>query len=198
MSRLELVIMAGAESKKFLADITSQFDRIEKLCSKHLNSKGGKAALADDADEEESEDEEIDPPAKKGKKAAKFEDADEESDDEEESDESEDEEEEAPAKKTKGKKAAKFEDDDADEEESEEADDAEDEEEEALAKKTKGGKKAPKLTIDDVNDACMDRAGRSNRSEVLGLLKKHFKIKSVTELEPGDYEACIKLMNGKK
>lgn len=83
------------------------------------------------------------------------------------------------SKPAKGKKAAAFGD--------------EDEADEKPAK----AKKAPKLTIDDVNDACKERCGRTNRAEVLGLLKKNFKVKSVTDLEPTDYEKCIKLLKGK-
>lgn len=68
----------------------------------------------------------------------------------------------------------------------------EDEEEEAPK-----SSKQKKLTIDDVNDACMKRSGRTNRAEVLGILKTKFKVKSVTDLEPEQYAAVVKAMSGK-
>ena len=139
-----------------------------------LKGKASKATEADDesgADGEEEEDEK--PAPKKGKKAAKasksFED-DEEEEDAEESDDEEDEEEEdeKPAKKGKGKKASKSFEDDEDEED-EGAEESDEEEDEKPAPKKGKGKK---VTVDDVNDACMERAGRTDRKEVLALLKK--------------------------
>ena len=49
--KLELAILAGPESKKFLADFTTQIDRLEKLQSAGQVSK--KAAASDDEEEEE-------------------------------------------------------------------------------------------------------------------------------------------------
>lgn len=157
---------------------------------------GGKVSAAteadEDADTDADEDEDDDfggkqTKATKGKKTAAFDEDDEDADAEESED---DEADEKPAKATKGKKAASFDEDDED------ADADEDEAEEKPAKAAKG-KKAAKLTIDDVNDACKERCGRTNRAEVLSLLKKNFKVKSVTDLEPADYEKCIKLLKGK-
>ncbi len=78
-------------------------------------------------------------------------------------------------------------------------DEDEDETEEPAPKAAKPTKaaKAPKLTLDDVNDACKERCARTNRADVLGILKKNFKVKSVTDLEPTDYAQCIKLLRGK-
>lgn len=55
-------------------------------------------------------------------------------------------------------------------------------------------KKEKKITIDQVNDACKTRAGRSNRAEVLGILKKKFKTQSVSELKETQYADVIKAM----
>jgi hypothetical protein len=131
---------------------------------------GGKAAAADATEDEPEEEDEK--PAKKGK-AASFDEEEEEA--EEPAEEEEDEE---PVKKKKGAKAASF-----DEEEEEEGED------EKPAKKGK-----TKVTLDDVNDACKERARNSNRAEALGILKKKFKVDSVSDLKPEQYEAVIKAM----
>ena len=59
-------------------------------------------------------------------------------------------------------------------------------------------KKAKKLTVDDVNDACKARAavtgGKEGRKEVLGILKKKFKVESVSDLKEDAYAACIAAM----
>jgi hypothetical protein len=107
----------------------------------------------------------------------------------------------APKKKTAGKKAAAAAfDDDADEDTSGAIADDEEEDEgfmEAPAKKAPA-KKAKKLTVDDVNDACKERAartgGKEGRAEVLALLKKNFKTASVSEVKPEDYEKLVKIM----
>ncbi len=97
------------------------------------------------------------------------------------------------AKGGKGKKGASF--DDVEEEETEEESEEEEEEEAPKAAKGKG---AAKITVDDVNDACMARAQRTNRAEVMAILKKQFKVKSVTELEPSDFAAVVAAMKAKK
>lgn len=96
--KLELAIMAGAESKAWLADLTKLVERMEKLA-------GGKPAKAAAPAEEEEEQEETPPAdedddftAKKPTKAAKGKSFDEE---EEEADFSA-----PPAKAAKGKAAA--------------------------------------------------------------------------------------------
>lgn len=68
-------------------------------------------------------------------------------------------------------------------------------EDEEPAPKSKKSKKGP--TLDDVNDACIERAGqnkKTGRAEVLAILKKEFGVKSVTDLQPSDYQAVIDAM----
>lgn len=183
--KLELSIMAGAESKQFLAGLTKQLDRMEALVKV--------AGVEEDADTEDTDDEEevAAKPAKK-KAAASFDD-DEEEESDEDADDSEDEEEEAPVKKKKT--AAKFEEDDEDGEDT-------DDEEEVSAKPAK--KKAPKLTADDVQDACKahvkylvakkKKTGQEARAAVVGILKKHFKTTSVSSLKPEQFAPAIKIL----
>lgn len=143
--KLEIGVIAGAESKAFLVELTRQIDRLEKL--------GGVAKTAEEKTEESTEDEE-------------------------------EEFEEAPKKR--GKKRAEDFGDDEPAAEEEEA--------------PKKGKKK-KLTLDDVNDACKARVkaiieeqgctGQDARSAVLKLLKKKFDVKSVSDLEPEQYEDVI-------
>ncbi len=164
--KLELGIMAGAESKAWLADLTTQIDRLEKLA-------GGLA------------------PKGKAKAAPES-----ESDDEDENDD-EEEDEDFGSKKTKGKKAASSFDDDEESEEEEEEEEEEEDEDEEEEEDEKPAKKAKKLTIDDVNDACKARAkgaGKKGRDEVLSILKKKFKVASVTELKPEQYAKAIAAM----
>lgn len=104
--RLEVALLAGEETKQFLANLTRQVDRLEALGGGKLK---GKPKTEDDEDEEttETEDEEDeDFAAKKSKKKAKT-DEDEETEESEDADEEEtadadEDEDEAPAKK-KGK-----------------------------------------------------------------------------------------------
>lgn len=91
-----------------------------------------------------------------------------------------------PVKKAKG-----FDDEDGEVEAAAESDE---EEFEAPTKK-----KAKKLTVDDVNDACKERAtdeggGKVGRSAVLAILKKKFKVTSVTDLDEKQYAAVISAM----
>lgn len=94
------------------------------------------------------------------------------------------------ATKKASKKAKSFDDDEEGETES-----TNDEEEfEAPTKK-----RAKKLTVDDVNDACKERAtdeggGKAGRMAVLGILKKKFKVQSVTDLDEKQYAAVISAM----
>lgn len=194
MARLELIIMAGAESKAFLGDL-------EKLVARMEKAGGVTAATADDADETDDDEDEDFGKKTTSKKATAL-----DADDDEDEDEADDEDEDAaPAKKTKGKKAAALDDDadDADDEDEDESDD-EDEEEET-AKKTKGkATKAKKLTIDDINDACKARVqkviksgqpGPEARKSVFKLLKKKFGVTSVTELKADQYADVIKALS---
>lgn len=132
----------------------------------------GPETESDDADEGNDEDEE-EKPAKKGKKS-KDEDESEDEDEADDGDESED----------------SDEDESEDEDEDESEDEDEDEEEEKPKKKSK-------LTIDDVNDACKKRAARSSVAETLGILKKNFKVKSVSKLKPEQFAQAIKVLSKK-
>jgi predicted transcriptional regulator len=156
--KLEVAMLVGAESKAFLATLTEQIDRLEKLTAgiaapTKATKKAAAPAPVEDEEAEESEDKEFTAPTKATKKAA----------------------------------AKSF---DEDESENEEA-----EEETAPAPKSK---KAKKVTLDDVNDACKARAadtgGKEGRTEVLGILKKKFKVASVSELKPEQYQAVIEAM----
>lgn len=96
--KLEIGVIAGAESKQFLVDLTKQIDRLEKLSGgKSLNEKALASAQADDEDEADApeaadaEDEDDGFQAKPAKKKTAL--------DEEEEDEAP-----APAPKKKAKK----------------------------------------------------------------------------------------------
>lgn len=160
MSKIELALLVGAESKQWLSDLQATVAKLEKL-------QGKKPKEEPEADEpEEDDDEEL-----------------------------------APKKKKKAKSVDL--DDDADEEEETESDDEDDADEEEETPKKSTKKK--KLTDDDVNTACKERVARlmesdgmdqkEARAEVVGILKKKFKVKNVAELEPEQYEAVIKVMS---
>lgn len=173
---LECKILAGAESKAFLVELSKLTARLEQVAG--MLRAPGEPAPAVDADDED----ELPPPVKKLKKAIKsLDDEDEEETAPAPSDE--DDEDDMPAPEAKGKAKPSF--DDTDDEESAEG-----------APAPKKGK-AAKLTIDDVNDACIERAGRTNRAEVLSVLKKKFGVKSVTDLKPEQYADVVKAMAGK-
>lgn len=148
MASLELNLLVGAESKEWLAGLTKQIDRLEKLHSKDDTVKAEVEA-------------EVKPRAKRAKKAtASFDDIEDEV------------------------KPAKNSFDDAGDE------DPIDMSELKQPKKTK----AAKATVDDVNDACMTRAQETSRSEVLGILRRQFKVTSVTDLKTEQYADVIEAM----
>lgn len=92
--KLELAILAGAESKAFLVDFKKQLDRMEKLTKKMGSTE------SEETEEEENEEEETELEAsEESEETEESEESDEES--EEETEESE--EEEKPAKKATGK-----------------------------------------------------------------------------------------------
>lgn len=76
----------------------------------------------------------------------------------------------------------------------------EDEADEEPAPKASAKKaKAAKLTIDDLNDACRERAmaeggGKAGRAAVEAILKKKFKVVSVSAVKPDQYAAVIAAM----
>lgn len=194
--KLEMAILAGDESKKFLAGFTEQLDRFEKLlgltnelaesiegATKKMKAKA-KEAIAETAVPEDDEEEFAAKPPKKGKKAAvktaAFDEDEDEETDESEPAEDDDEDEDG--------NAADF-----DEDEDEDEDDEETEEAAAPVKK-KGPGRPKNPTLDEVNDACKRRAAGGKRAEVLAILKKNFKTQTVSELKPDQYKACIEAM----
>lgn len=61
--------------------------------------------------------------------------------------------------------------------------------------KKSAAKKAPvKFTIKDVNEACKAKMLKTNRAEVLGILKSKFKVASITELTEDQFGAVIKAL----
>lgn len=186
--KLELAILAGAESKKFLLDFTEQITRLEKLTEKLGNLKAD--ALEADGDDDEDD---IAPPKKAPKKkAASLDDDDEEAAEDVASDDDEADEE--------GSGSALDDDDDdsddAEEDEEDESDGDDDEDEEDEPPKKKG--KPKKLTNDDCNDAAKALAkaigGPAGRKEVYKLMKKHFETDSVAELKPDQYPKFVEVM----
>lgn len=169
MAKLELALLVGADSKKWLADFNAALDRAEKLLPKFEQAE--KEMVEEDEGEEEEE------TPKKAKKAKKQPALTPDDDDEEEDDlESEDEE--------------KDDDSDGDDES-----DGDDDEEPAPKKSAKKGKvKEP--TNDDCQDAAKALAraigGSAGRKKVFAILKKKpFAVESVTELKPKHYAAFI-------
>jgi hypothetical protein len=167
---MELQILVGAESKEWLKDAEALVNRLEKV----LKAISTNSSLKGKDIVEGEEDEEVTARA----------------------DNEDDEDFAAPSKKKAGKKAKSF-DDDEDETAELKAAATDDDEDEEFEKPTK--KKAKKLTVDDVNDACKERAadeggGKEGRKVVLGILKKKFKVESVSELEETQYAAVISAM----
>lgn len=165
--KLEIAVLAGAESKQFLVDLTKQIDRLEAAL------KGAPAAKS--------------APAKNTAPV----DAD------EEVETSEDDEDFAPKKAAKGKKAAAaFDDEEETEAEEAASDDDEGFMEAAPAKKAAPkAKKLTVDDINDACKArAAATGGKEGRAEVLALLKKHFKTTSVSEVKPEDYAKLIKVM----
>lgn len=164
MSKLELAIIAGAESKDFLASLSATVDKLEKLVNAASKLKVNVKTKANDDDEEdEDEAEEQETKPAKGRAVRAKSDADDEDSEDDEDDDSDDE---------------------------AETDDADEDEEEKPTKAAKGKKKKGP-TLDDVNDACRAAAKRTSRKEVLRILKKSFKVKSVTDLEEDQYQDVI-------
>lgn len=192
--KLELAVMAGAESKQWLADLTKQLDRMEALLSKSERASiSGDYVLNPTVTADDDEDAEI---AAVGALPA---------------DEDEDEDF-APKKPTATRRAPvkAFDEDEDETEETVEEDESDEDEDDTVelatptkaaaktAKAANKGAKPKKFTLDDVNDACKARAtaagGKKGRTEVLGILKKKFKTETVSSLKPEQYEACIQAM----
>ncbi len=163
--KLELAVLAGAESKEFLVKLTKQIDRLEALCGKLGNLAMGEN---DDGDTEVEADEDEDFGKKPSKKKAKGFDEDEETE---------------------------VESEDAEEESDEESEaDEEVEEDEAPVKKGKGKKLTIDDCNDAAKALALSVGGKPGRAKVLALMKKHFKTESVSELKPEQYAKFIALM----
>lgn len=204
MAELKLALLVGAESKEWLANLTKQIDRLERL-----SNPGAKEveAVPVEAEEEDSRGE---IPKKRGRKPkAKFAEGTGESEDSSDTDISVDDDEDFPTVKTKGsgksKKSESFDEDDtsenADDNILSETDDTDDDE----PKPKKRFKKSANLsTIDDVNNACKDKlaayvdergVGRGDaRKLVLRLLKKEFGVSSPDELTEDQYADAVAVL----
>lgn len=173
--KLEIAMMAGAETKQFLANLTQQIDRLEALQAKIVSGNTPQADFGDsvlDATVYAS---------RPLKKTNMIEDSF-LSDDQPEETNLEDDSFEAPKKQTRAKKTKPAETSFEDEE------DALFEEPAPKSNKTKA------LTVKDVMDACKARATASNRAEVLGILKRKFKVASINDLKPDQYGDVIKAL----
>lgn len=153
-------------------------------------AKSGKVQAADDEDETEvdddSDDEEESKPAKKkaGKKVTKKKVVDDNDEDDSDDDDSDDDD-----------NAETEDDDDDDADEDTDSDDSDDEDEKP-AKKKAPAKKA-KVTIKDVNAACKAYAkslGKTGFEKTQALLKKKFKVSSISDLKPEHYATAVKLL----
>jgi hypothetical protein len=170
MAKLELSILAGEESKKFLMGLEEVVDRLERVARVLRSPEENEEAGVTSSDEDDEEEKPAKKKAATKKKADSFEDGD-----EEDAQDSEDEE-------------AEKEDDEAEEDE----DDAEEEE-----PATKKKKKADKITSDDLNDAAKARAARTSVAETKAFIKKKLGVKSISEIEEEDYEMALKVLKGK-
>lgn len=88
MPKLELLLLAGAETKEFLADLTAQVDRLEELVKGGALDKKNTATVAPEEDDEE----EATPVKKSAKKSKVVEKEEEDEEEDEEAEEEEDEE----------------------------------------------------------------------------------------------------------
>jgi len=181
MAKLELALLVGAESKEFLRDLTNVVERLEKLGTLAKSSSKTKdnsfeaehtnGAVINDDDEDF-----VKPKKKSSAKKNDFEDEDEDL--------------------AEGAATADDETDQpAEDEEASFDSNLEEDEEEVPPKKKKAQKK---ITLEDINDACKARAGRTGgkagREEVLGILKKKFKTSSISDLRPEQYPAVLAAM----
>lgn len=176
--KLEMAILAGDESKKFLVGLTNQLDRLETLVGRLENTKK-KANAAEEEDETEEVDADVD--------------ADEDDEDEE-----------IVPKKAAKKKKVELEDDEddedeepAEEEDTDEDDDDEDEPAPVAAKKSKKTKAVDAADCSDAAKALLRAMGgqKKHRDAIKKLMKKKFKVESTSELEPEQYAAFVAFMN---
>lgn len=168
MSKLEVALLVGAESKKWLADVTALTERMEAAAEKIAAAGGGgKAAkpapAASNDDEFDGGDE---APTKTAKPAA-------------------------------GKKKPAASDDDGFGDEVGEGDGDDDGfGDDAAPAKAAPKKETKKYTHKDVVAACKARTEQDDRATVLNILKKQFKVTSTTDLKPEQYADVIKALKG--
>lgn len=219
--KLDLAILAGAESKAWLADLMKVADRLEKVAAKlevsstvsELKSTKGAPHVAD-ALSDFSDDNRLvsespaTTPKKTSKKAAaakpavveSFEEEDEDGSESSPTDASTDDDEDDDFGSASTKKAsAKVSNFDDEEEDAPVVEAAEEEEDELPVVVKKGKKTAPKkVTFDEVNDACKKRANAApqglGRDQVLSILNKKFGVTSVSKLLPEQYVDVVKAM----
>lgn len=194
--KLELCLLVGAESKQWLANLTAQLDRMEKLQGAPV------AATGDDEKAVKTK------PKQKAKAAPVIE--SEESFDDFADDDLADE----PANASSISDDDDFESEDIGADDDMPSDDfADDFEEEAPApapkKSAKASTSAPKpkkISVEDCSDAAAARAkvetkkykgdGKKGREAVKALMKKHFNVTSVQDLTEKQYAPFIKMMSG--
>lgn len=176
--KLELGIMAGAETKVFLKELTEIVERFEKVVTilrspEEIAKHAVKAAGVDI----------VIPPTSLGVPEIPFE---------------------TPVKRARGRPPkAKIEDPfENTEAESPDTDDSEDEytdcENDFLGdqppKKVAATTKK-EVTLDELTSACRRRAEKDGSPKmVVSILEKAFKVKRVTDIKPADYEKALKLV----
>lgn len=169
--KLELAFLAGNESKKFLVDFTTQIDRLEKIMAR----TGQVEATTPATDEDEmgfgeTEETEV------GEEGFGTEETI-----DEETTPTDSWEDDIPAvPKAAAKKTAPT----------------------VKAAPVKAAApvatpKAKKLTEKDLHTAAKNRMTRTNRAETMAFIKKTFKVASLSEVKPEQFEKAIKLLNGK-
>lgn len=177
MARLELALLVGQESKKWLANFEALVKRLENATAGATSKKA--KALDDDDEDSETESESDD-------------------DTETTTDEDDDSDDDVSVHR-RSAKGFDSEDDnegeseDESENEESESDESEDEEEKPVKKQAN-----KKITIETVNDACKAKAakigGKEGRLAVLKVLKKKFKTETISDLKPDQYAAVIAAM----
>lgn len=193
MGKIDLALLVGEESKKWLARLEVQLDRLEQLSGKvsSILTKGKKVKDEEEEDDNggEEEEEETVKPVKRGKKSLDEDDKEEDDEDDKEEDDEEEEEDDDVEKEEDDEEVSDDEDD---------SDDDDDDDEPKPMRKTKG--KTP--TIKDVNAACKARArvetkkGKKGFNVVKKILLKKFKTASISEIDKSKFAAVIAVMKG--
>lgn len=166
MSKLELVIMAGKESKEFLASLTATVDKLEKLYAKKP------AADAEESLEETLEEEDVIEASSLREKATKGG---------------------RPAKAKVMEESFLEEDVNPEDTADEDANMFGKAEEETPSAKKAAKKDA--FTYEDMTRACQERIAATSLSEAKGILRRKFNVSSITGFKkPEEFAAVIKAM----